>query len=130
MMKLLFFQNLYLINLHLHAWVNEGEDYLRKHFRWFTKIIANYIKSGYYFIEDFLIDSPWILVVSILFLPCLAAGGLRIRFIFIIYNVFLGCHRYVGRVVTNCWFDGFVSYFMCHFLELFLEPCVLKVINF
>ncbi|MDB9717821.1 hypothetical protein OAA70_02770 [Candidatus Pelagibacter sp.] len=27
------------------AWVNEGEDYLRKHFRWFTKIIANYIKK-------------------------------------------------------------------------------------
>ena len=58
------------------AWVNEGEDYLKKHFRWFTKIIASYIKNGYYFIEDFLIDSPWILVVAILFLPCFATGGL------------------------------------------------------
>ncbi len=67
------------------AWVNEGEDYLRKHFRWFTKIIANYIKSGYYFIEDFLIDSPWILIVAILFIPCLVAGGLRLG----LYSLFV-----------------------------------------
>ena len=66
------------------AWVNEGEDYLRKNFRWFTKIIANYIKNGYYFIEDFLIDSPWILVAAIIFLPCLVAGGLRLG----IYSLF------------------------------------------
>ena len=69
------------------AWVNEGEDYLRKHFRWFTKIIANYIKSGYYFIEDFLIDSPWLLITAILFLPCLIAGGLRLGLysLFVVY---------------------------------------------
>ena len=66
------------------AWVNEGEDYLKKHFRWFTKIIASYIKNGYYFIEDFLIDSPWILVVAILFLPCFATGGLGLG----IYSLF------------------------------------------
>ena len=35
------------------AWVNDGEDYLKKNYRWITKIIAGYIKSGYYFLEDF-----------------------------------------------------------------------------
>ena len=35
------------------AWVNDGEDYLKKNYRWITKIIASYIKSGYYFLEDF-----------------------------------------------------------------------------
>ena len=27
------------------AWVNDGEDYLKKNYRWFTKIIAGYILS-------------------------------------------------------------------------------------
>ena len=60
------------------AWVNDGEDYLKKNYRWFTKIIAGYIKNGYYFLEDFLIDSPWLLIAAIIFLPCLIAGGLRL----------------------------------------------------
>ena len=60
------------------AWVNDGEDYLKKNYRWITKIIASYIKVGYYFLEDFLIESPWLLVASILFLTCLIAGGLRL----------------------------------------------------
>ena len=69
------------------AWVNEGEDYLKKNYRWITKILANYIKAGYYFLEDFLIDSPWLLVASIIFLPCLIAGGLRLGLysLFVIY---------------------------------------------
>ena len=60
------------------AWVNDGEDYLKKNYRWATKIIAGYIKTGYYFLEDFLLDSPWILIATIIFLPCLIAGGLRL----------------------------------------------------
>ncbi len=69
------------------AWVNDGEDYLKKNYRWFTKIIAGYIKNGYYFLEDFLIDSPWLLVAAIIFLPCLIAGGLRLGLysLFVIY---------------------------------------------
>ena len=39
------------------AWVNEGEDYLKKNYRWITKILASYIKNNYYFVEDFLLDS-------------------------------------------------------------------------
>ena len=31
------------------AWVNEGEDFLKKNYRWITKIIASYIKACYYF---------------------------------------------------------------------------------
>tara|TARA_Y100000996_G_scaffold241956_1_gene190370 strand:+ start:858 stop:2981 length:2124 start_codon:yes stop_codon:yes gene_type:complete len=60
------------------AWVNEGEDYLKKNYRWITKIIANYIKGGYYFLEDFLLESPWILVAGILILPCFIVGGLKL----------------------------------------------------
>ncbi len=69
------------------AWVNDGEDYLKKNYRWFTKIIAEYIKNGYYFLEDFLIDSPWLLIAAIIFLPCLIAGGLRLGLysLFVIY---------------------------------------------
>ena len=60
------------------AWVNEGEDYLKKNYRWFTKIIASFIKEGYYFLEDFFMDSPWLLIAAMLVLPCLIAGGLRL----------------------------------------------------
>ena len=67
------------------AWVNEGEDYLRKHFRWFTKIIASYIKNGYYFIEDF----SYRLALDIsgcdyIFDPAFATGGLGLG----IYSLF------------------------------------------
>ena len=69
------------------AWVNEGEDYLKKNYRWITKIIANYIKAGYYFLEDFLLESPWILVAAILTLPCFIVGGLKLGLFscFVIY---------------------------------------------
>ncbi len=69
------------------AWVNEGEDYLKKNYRWITKILANYIKAGYYFLEDFLLESPWILVAAILTLPCFITGGLKLGLFscFVIY---------------------------------------------
>ena len=69
------------------AWVNEGEDYLKINYRWITKIIANYIKAGYYFLEDFLLESPWILVAAILTLPCFIVGGLKLGLFscFVIY---------------------------------------------
>ena len=69
------------------AWVNEGEDYLKKNYRWITKIIANYIKGVYYFIEDFLLDSPWVLIAAIIILPCFIAGGLKLGLFstFVIY---------------------------------------------
>jgi len=113
------------------AWVNEGEDYLRKHFRWFTKIIANYIKNGYYFIEDFLIDSPWILVAAIIFLPCFATGGLRLGIysLFVMYfwgavgmwNESLQTVGLMGLSVILCVFFGIILGTLCSQSNRFLN---------
>ena len=113
------------------AWVNEGEDYLRKHIRWFTKIIANYIKNGYYFIEDFLIDSPWILVAAIIFLPCFATGGLRLGIysLFVMYfwgavgmwNESLQTVGLMGLSVILCVFFGIILGTLCSQSNRFLN---------
>ena len=105
------------------AWVNDGEDYLKKNYRWITKIIAGYIKSGYYFLEDFLIDSPWLLVASIIFLPCLIAGGLRLGLysLFVIYfwgavgmwNESLQTVALMGLSVLLCVFFGVILGVLC-----------------
>ena len=105
------------------AWVNDGEDYLKKNYRWVTKIIAGYIKSGYYFLEDFLIDSPWILIASIIFLPCLIAGGLRLGLysLFVIYfwgavgmwDESLQTVALMGLSVLLCVFFGVILGVLC-----------------
>ena len=105
------------------AWVNDGEDYLKKNYRWITKIIAGYIKSGYYFLEDFLIDSPWLLVASIIFLPCLIAGGLRLGLysLFVIYfwgavgmwDESLQTVALMGLSVLLCVFFGVILGVLC-----------------
>ena len=105
------------------AWVNDGEDYLKKNYRWITKIIAGYIKSGYYFLEDFLIDSPWLLVASIIFLPCLIAGGLKLGLysLFVIYfwgavgmwDESLQTVALMGLSVLLCVFFGVILGVLC-----------------
>tara|TARA_Y100001954_G_scaffold232779_1_gene284713 strand:- start:280 stop:2406 length:2127 start_codon:yes stop_codon:yes gene_type:complete len=105
------------------AWVNDGEDYLKKNYRWVTKIIAGYIKSGYYFLEDFLIDSPWLLIASIIFLPCLIAGGLRLGLysLFVIYfwgavgmwDESLQTVALMGLSVLLCVFFGVILGVLC-----------------
>ena len=105
------------------AWVNDGEDYLKKNYRWVTKIIAGYIKSGYYFLEDFLIDSPWLLIASIIFLPCLIAGGLRLGLysLFVIYfwgavgmwDESLQTVALMGLSVLLCVFFGVIIGVLC-----------------
>ena len=105
------------------AWVYDGEDYLKKNYRWMTKIIAGYIKSGYYFLEDFLIDSPWLLVASIIFLPCLIAGGLRLGLysLFVIYfwgavgmwDESLQTVALMGLSVLLCVFFGVILGVLC-----------------
>jgi len=117
------------------AWVNDGEDYLKKNYRWITKIIANYIKNGYYFIEDFLIDSPWILVASMIVLPCLIAGGLRLGLYscFVIYfwgavgmwNESLQTVGLMGLSVLLCVFFGIILGILCSQsdrFEKFMKP--------
>ena len=66
---------------------NKFEDFLKKNYRWMTKIVAGYIKACYYFVEDFLLDSTWLLIAAIIFLPCLIAGGLRLGLysLFVVY---------------------------------------------
>ena len=105
------------------AWVNDGEDYLKKNYGWVTKIIAGYIKSGYYFLEDFLIDSPWLLIASIIFLPCLIAGGLRLGLysLFVIYfwgavgmwDESLQTVALMGLSVLLCVFFGVILGVLC-----------------
>ena len=60
------------------AWVNQGEDYLKEHYRWITRLIASYVKDGYFMLEDFLLESPWIFVVALLLIPSLAYGGIKL----------------------------------------------------
>ena len=117
------------------AWVNDGEDYLKKNYRWITKILAGYIKSGYYFLEDFLIDSPWLLIASILFLPCLIAGGLRLGLysLFVIYfwggvgmwDESLQTLALMGLSVVLCVFFGVLLGVLCSQsdrFENFMKP--------
>ena len=117
------------------AWVNDGEDYLKKNYRWITKIIANYIKEGYYFLEDFLLDSPWLLVAAIIFLPCLIAGGLRLGLysLFVIYfwggvgmwDESLQTVALMGLSVLLCVFFGVIIGILCSQsdrFEKFMKP--------
>ena len=60
------------------AWVNQGEDYLKEHYRWITRLIASYVKDGYFMLEDFLLESPWVFVVALLLIPSLAYGGIKL----------------------------------------------------
>ena len=105
------------------AWVNDGEDYLKKNYRWITKIIANYIKEGYYILEDFLLDSPWLLVAALLVLPCLTAGGLRLGLysMFVVYfwgavgmwDESLQTLALMGLSVSLCVFFGVIIGVFC-----------------
>ncbi len=117
------------------AWVNEGEDFLKKNYRWMTKIVAGYIKACYYFVEDFLLESPWPLVAAIFFLPCLIAGGLRLGLysLFVVY--FWGATKMwepslqtvalMGLSVLLCVFVGFILGVLCSQsdrFEKFMKP--------
>ena len=117
------------------AWVNDGEDYLKKNYRWFTKIIAGYIKQGYYFLEDFFIDSPWLLIAALLFLPCIIAGGLRLGLysLFVVYfwgavgmwNESLQTVALMGLSVLLCVFVGTILGILCSQsdrFENFMKP--------
>ena len=72
------------------AWVNQGEDYLKEHYRWITRLIAIYVKAGYFMFEDFLIDSPWIFIAALIVLPSLAFGGIRLAIFMLIGTLYWG----------------------------------------
>ena len=68
------------------VWVNEGEDWMKKNYRWITRLIAGVIQDWYWTLEDFLIESPWLLIVAFLVLPVLGVSGLRLS-IFALFAV-------------------------------------------
>ena len=117
------------------AWVNEGEDYLKKNYRWITKIIASYIKEGYYFLEDFFLEAPWLLVAALFFLPCLISGGLKLGLysLFVVYfwgatgmwNESLQTVALMGLSVLLCVFFGTTLGILCSQsdrFENFMKP--------
>ena len=117
------------------AWVNDGEDYLKKNYRWVTKIIASYIKETYYFLEDFLLESPWILIAAIIVIPCIIAGGLRLGIYssFVVYfwgatgmwEPSLQTVALMGLSVLLCVFFGFILGVLCsqsNRFENFMKP--------
>ena len=72
------------------AWVNQGEDYLKEHYRWITRLIASYVKEGYFMLEDFLLDSSWLFVTALLLIPSLAFGGLRLGILVLFGTMYWG----------------------------------------
>ena len=64
------------------AWINAGEDYLKDHYKWITRLIASYVKTGYYGIEDFLLDSSWLFVAALMIIPSFVVGGLKLAMLF------------------------------------------------
>ena len=71
-------------------WVNNAETWLRQNYREFTRMIAGGIEEALYFVEDFLIDSPWIFILMLLVLPALAYGGLPLAILTIVGGLFWG----------------------------------------
>lgn len=57
-------------------WINQAEDWLRQHFRWFTRAIATGIGESLYVVEGFLVNAPWLFILLLLTLPSLYFGGL------------------------------------------------------
>ena len=72
------------------AWVNQGEDYIKEHYRWITRLIASYVKDGYYSLESFLLNSSWIFVIALLVIPSLAFGGLKLALLVLFGTMYWG----------------------------------------
>ena len=64
------------------AWINAGEDYLKDHYKWITRLIASYVKVGYYALEDFFLDSSWLFISALMIIPAIIIGGLRLAILF------------------------------------------------
>ena len=69
------------------AWINAGEDYLKDNYRWITRLFASFLQAGYMALENFFVESPWILIMSLMTLPALAYGGIRLS-LFCMFTVY------------------------------------------
>jgi glycine betaine/proline transport system permease protein len=72
------------------AWINAGEDYLKDHYKWITRLIASFVKIGYYGFEDFLLNSSWLFVAALMIIPAFMVGGLKLALLFIFGIYFWG----------------------------------------
>ena len=72
------------------AWINAGEDYLKDHYKWITRLIASFVKFGYYGFEDFLLDSSWLFIAALMIIPAFMVGGLKLALLFIFGIYFWG----------------------------------------
>ncbi|MCY4052111.1 MAG: ABC transporter permease subunit [Gammaproteobacteria bacterium] len=71
-------------------WVNQAEDWMKDNFRWLTRMIAGQIEVVMYLVEDFLIDSPWFLILMLMVLPALYFGGLPLALLALLSGIFWG----------------------------------------
>jgi len=71
-------------------WVDNGETWLKQNYRWLTRLIAGEIRDVLYFVEDFLMLSPWLFIMASLTLISLAIGGLRLAFLAVLCCLFWG----------------------------------------
>ena len=67
------------------AWVNQGEDFLKANIKEYTRAISGYVKTGYFMLEDFLLESSWVFIAALLVIPSLAFGGIRLA-VFILFG--------------------------------------------
>jgi len=72
------------------TWVNDAESWLKDNYRWFTRMIAGGIEEALYFVEDFLIGSPWLFILMLMVLPALYYGGLSLAIFTLIGGLFWG----------------------------------------
>ena len=85
--------------------------------------------------EDFLLESPWLLIAAIIFLPCIIAGGLKLGLysLFVIYfwgatgmwEPSLQTVALMGLSVLLCVFFGFILGVLCSQsdrFENFMKP--------
>ncbi len=71
-------------------WVNDGEQWLKDNYRWFTKAIAGAIGDGLDRVELFLLVTPWPVLVLAVALASLWCGGLRLALFCIAAMLFWG----------------------------------------
>lgn len=71
-------------------WVNQGETWLKKNYRWLTKAIARTIGGGLDTVETFLLLLSWPITILAIALVALGTGGLRLALFCILATLFWG----------------------------------------
>ncbi len=68
------------------GWINDGESWMKKNYRWVTRLVAGVIKEWYYSVEDFLIEAPWVFIFALIVIPSLKVSGLRLT-LFVVFTL-------------------------------------------